>query len=286
MENRFEQTPPEEREGWGAYATPPATSGHSPLSSSGQLGLCKEVRDLLPLLIEGGGEVRPEMVATVTGHLGICPTCSRDFKEMQRVVMLLDTLPAPQMVQDYSMVIMRRIQAQGSPQSHGAVPRLDVATSNGGVGRVGPLERGGVSRSGTENIATSTVGTTRRHKIIQTQNKVTAQQVQRVTAAGVVAGMLAFFLSTEWGREALGGNLESAGEWLRQIGDALAEIPGLHLLIASVMAVLGQAGILLHDTFRTAGSAIMQGVAIDVGLLGASYYYLGSRRRRTQMSGF
>ncbi len=265
MENRFEHTPPEGQEGWGAYATPPATSGHSLLSASGKLGLCATVQDFLPSLIEGDGEVQPEMVAAIQGHLGVCPTCAREFKEMQRVVMLLDTLPAPQMVHDYSGVILRRIQAQGTPQSHGSVPRLDIVGRQVPATRREPARASGIgrvdeaSKTRSATVGTSTVGTTRRQKILAVQTQVSTQQLRRVTAAGIVAGILAFFLSTEWGREALGGNAESAADWLRQIGDALAEIPGLHFMIASVMAALGQAGVMLSQTFRTAGSAIVQG---------------------------
>src|SRR5438067_387098 len=100
MENRFEHTPPEEQQGWGAYATPPPypdqqNSYHSELPQG--MNLCARVRDMLPSLLENDGEIRPEMAAALYGHLAVCPGCAREFEEMQRVVAVLEALPPAEM---------------------------------------------------------------------------------------------------------------------------------------------------------------------------------------------
>src|ERR1043165_2965068 len=99
MENRFEQTPPEEQQGRGAYATPPPVSGaqnipaditpqylrHSVTPQLPQdVSLCQRVQEKLPYLLENDGEITPHLAKALYGHLAVCPNCSREFDESQR----------------------------------------------------------------------------------------------------------------------------------------------------------------------------------------------------------
>src|SRR5579872_4521143 len=114
MENRFEHLPPEENQGWGAYATPPTPPGqqhNQQASQPSSSALCARVRDSLPYLLENDGEISPQMATALYGHLSVCAGCAREFDEMQQVVHLVETLGQAELPMDFSVRIMRHIQS-------------------------------------------------------------------------------------------------------------------------------------------------------------------------------
>ena len=202
MENRhLENTPPEDQSGWGAYATPPPNSlGSAGNTLSGgqnkaeQMSLCDRVRDLLPALLENDGDIRPEMAATLYGHLSACPGCAQEFNEMQRIVALLESLgPAP-MPADYSDLILRRIRTEIGPLTERVSPLPSPAASSifGEAAATAPTE--------TERAVAAKISSSG----LQEEGLVTLPNLrlwERLTLTGMFSALLAFLLSTAWGRE-------------------------------------------------------------------------------------
>ncbi|HLV81456.1 MAG TPA: hypothetical protein VKT32_14310 [Chthonomonadaceae bacterium] len=286
MENRhLENTPPDEQPGWGAYATPPTTPPGVPGNTlwggpnkAEQMRLCDKVRDLLPSLLENDGEIRPEMAATLYGHLSACPGCAQEFNEMQRVVMLLESLrPAP-MPADYSERIMRRIRAELGP-----LPE-----------RAGPLPPSAASSIFGEAAETASKETERAVATALAPSKLREEGLlalpdlrlwERLTLTGVFSALMAFLLSTAWGREMLGSSLESIQAWFAQIGEVLRRVPVLSWLAAAVFAALAQASELLEETYRSLGGTETLHLGMEVAILATIGCFLVARKRYGRMRG-
>ena len=271
MENRFEHTPPEEQQGWGKYATPPPLPGQLNSQRSQnppQVSLCVKVQEMLPHLLEHDGEIRPEMASHIYGHLTTCANCAQEFDAMHRVVSLLETLPPVEMPMDFSGIIMQQIYAE-APVSHklAAPSRLADAVTT--------------SVETTQAVAQQTEQTT----VSVEQQAVTHIGIQlweRLTITGIFAAMISFLLSTKWGQNMLGSNLEVASSWTEQVCNELRRIPILTWVVTGVFSVLSQAGNLLQQTYRNLGPIAARGLMIDVALVAAAYYYLVVRRQRGQ----
>ena len=145
MENRFENTPPEEKQGWGAYATPPPYPGQksTPEQTNNlpvlpqDLTMCHLVREKLPYLLENtdGDILSVDTVRALYGHLSVCATCSHEFDEHQRIISCLHALPQVQMPMDFTGAIQRRIQVQAMPPQNEAVvsPATMLQKLSGGL---------------------------------------------------------------------------------------------------------------------------------------------------------
>ncbi len=131
MENRFENTPPEEKQGWGAYATPPPYPGKKSTPEQANnlpvlphdATMCDRVREKLPFLMENSdGEIAADTSRALYGHLSVCETCSREFDDHHRMASYLDAIPQMQLPMDFTGAIQRRIQLQAmSPQGEAVV---------------------------------------------------------------------------------------------------------------------------------------------------------------------
>lgn len=294
MENRTEHTE-SEGQGWGAYVTPPRYPSQSPAQWQQEAALrgtlCAQVGELLPALLENDGEVRPEMAASVYAHLSVCSGCSRSFEEMQRVVAMVEALAPAEMPMDFSGIIMRRIQTEMGPLPGAAPPRPIVAASSAVREEVAPEANRQASAERIAAFLTEAETADLRADTVQvgihveTLTQTTQSRVERLTAAGLLAAVLTFCLSTSWGRAMLGVNIESASAWFTQIQAALQSVPVLGGIVAVVFAALTQVGRMLGDTYRNLGAMVAKGVIVDVALCAAGYYYL-SRRQRRQMHGF
>lgn len=296
MENRFDHIPPEEKQGWGAYATPPPIPGQQ--STSGQTGklpilpndltVCDRVRDNLPLLLENAdGEISADTVRALYGHLSVCESCSRDFDEHQRIVSWLDAMPPVEMPMDFTGVIHRRIQVQAM------TPQTEAVVSNGSNASV-QASRAFGTPVGSQAASTATISKrtlTSNATAVSTLMKTritTARQLthvehglgQRLTAGSITAAIMAFFVSSAWGREMLGENITAVRAWLDQVGATLGRIPILGQLALLVFTALAQVGDLLGDTYRTVGDMAVRGLAMDIGVCMAAYYFLVVRRQR------
>jgi hypothetical protein len=295
MENRFEHTPPEEQQGWGRYATPPPVPGqensfHADMPP--EMRLCSRVRVLLPHLIENDGEVRPEMTSQIYGHLSVCPACAHEFDEMNRVVAVLETMPPAEMPMDFSSVIMRRLQSPNGPVPHGVPPLPSRAASSpilGEAARTAAREDSLRTQFPSSGSKTASVSRTLQKLATQTRQETWTytgtSALQRLTVAGVLTAILAFFLSTSLGRQSVGVNLETARLWLTQISDTLERVPLLGRMVAFIFAALTQVGSLLDSTYRDLGGMAVRGLTLDIALCVVAYYFLVTRRQRGQMRG-
>jgi hypothetical protein len=98
--------------------------------------------------------------------------------------------------------------------------------------------------------------------------------------------MLGVFLTTEWGRNMIGANLQAASAWLEQVRMALERVPVLGTFVAYIAAALSQVMGMVQETYNTLGYKAAIGVALDASLCGAAYYFLMARHRRGQSSGY
>ena len=104
--------------------------------------------------------------------------------------------------------------------------------------------------------------------------------MRRLTTGSITAAIMASFVSSGWGREMLGENITAIRVWLDQIGAALGRIPLFGRLALLVFTALAQVGDLLGDTYRTVGDMAVRGLAMDIGVCMAAYYFLVVRRQR------
>ena len=109
--------------------------------------------------------------------------------------------------------------------------------------------------------------------------------VTRPSSQQLFTAVLAYFLSTPWGQEMLGKNVVVARAWLAEVGAAISRVPLLGRVTALLFAALSQMGDLLGDTYRTLGDMAVRGLAMDVALCVAAYYFLVTRRQRGQLRG-
>jgi len=289
MENRFEQNPPEEQQGWGAYATPPPISGQFNKENTNlppQLSLCARVRDILPHLVENDGDIRPEMAREVYGHLSICSGCAKELDEMQRVVVTLESLPPAEMPMDFSQLIMQRIERPNAP----AISREDYrerisALQNTVPFSTEPKAREIRSRIDAPTVTSNVTRSTSRHQVGVTSSRnlqvnSAVGVIQRVIASAVLTAVLVVLVSTSWGRELLGQNVAAARIWLNEISEAVKEVPMLGSLTTYIVGALTQNVKMIEETYRTLGDTAVQGLILDAGLCAAAYYFLAARKSR------
>ena len=307
MENRFDHNPPEEQ-GWGGYVTPPGTPGRNsyiPGAFPLETALCQQVREMLPHLLESDGEIRPEMASQVYGHLSVCLGCAGEFDEMQRVIQLMDKMPPAEMPRDFSQIIMQRIlspdgpipqrpplrvplnladpqsavaavrtqdasirptrAALGQPQFNDVVAPVKVTASLAAVQRL-------TAQNLTQNVA------------VQTQNSILTT-FQRLTAASVLTAVMAFLMTTAWGRNALSSDLNALRTWMQQMGDALNRVPVFGRLTAYLFAAMTQMSDSVSESYRTLGATAAKGLTIDIALCACAYFFLAVRRQRSRQIG-
>ncbi len=298
MENRFEHTPPEEQQGWGAYATPPQIPGQQKPeeqvtqrpSLPHDLSMCDRVRERLPYLLENAdGEISADTVRVLYGHLSICESCSQDFDDHQRIASLLDSMPQVEMPMDFTGIIQRRIQVMAvSTQSDAVV--TPVGSRAFGTPIASTQTTMSSSASFTKNSITNRT-LTQNATLVSTLNKTTISVsrqigklesglIQRLTAGSILAAIMAFFVSSTWGSEMLGENISTVRTWLDSVGTTLSRIPILGRVMLLVFTALAQVGDLLGDTYRTVGNMAVRGLAMDIGVCIATYYFLVARRQR------
>jgi hypothetical protein len=273
MENRFENSPPEEQN-WGAYATPPTYR-------SRQTGLCADVCRMLPDLLENDGSVRPEMATAIYAHLAVCPDCAREFDQMQRVIARVEALPPAEMPLDYSGLIMQRIQAQTqeTQQKRAVVRQVRTVTA--------PADQTATASKpvATVTVTPSVASQTRSHQTAATVTQTGAQLWQRLTLGAMLSGILAFFLNSAWGRQMLGVNVATAGAWLEQVGEAISRVPILGGIAGLIFSALTQASGVLSETYHALGAVAARGLALDIAMGGLAYWFVLTRRQREQRLG-
>jgi len=126
---------------------------------------------MLPDLLENDGSVRPEMATAIYAHLAVCPGCSREYDQMQRVIARIEALPPAEMPMDFSGVIMRRIQEQAETvHSSRAVTRQQATTSphgKSGARATVTVARSARSQTGVQTTVTRMTSGTQSHTVSQ-----------------------------------------------------------------------------------------------------------------------
>ncbi len=289
MENRFEHTPPEEEQGWGAYATPPPVSGINKAQNASQripgmphdLSMCSRFAEHLPAMLENAdGEMSADILRALYGHMSVCDSCSDLFDEQQRITALLDSMPQVELPMDFTGVVQRRIELNAVSSQ----PQAVVTPVIGGRAFGSSIPQGAEAihkRNITMNAAAVSGLKKTQSSSVLTQS-VTSQQslMQRLMTGSVVAAIMAFFVSSSWGKEMLGQNLTAVRAWLDQMGQALGKIPLFGRLALVVFTALAEMGDLLGSTYRTVGDMAVRGLAMDIGVCIAGYYFLVVRKQR------
>ncbi len=289
MENRFQQN--EEENGWGAYVTPPPITGLSTGESAAARGLCARVQERLPMLAERDPLLTPELVRSLEQHMVGCADCRREYRREKRLTGLLNDVPAPAPPPDFAPRIMERIERGDFPRmvSVDGLARPTIARE----AAVEPTIRRevrtalGQQQTPTTAVKSSTVSPARISvtQPLATETHSLLMLVPRALAACVLTASLLFFISTSWGREALGANLPGVRAWFDQMGALFERVPLLGRLTAALAASLGQLGELLSETYRSLGASAARGLTLDAAFLIAGGYLASTRRARGQRSG-
>jgi len=75
-----------------------------------EFSLCVRVRERLPELLDGFLDA--VTAEAIRAHLATCYQCSRDFRELQQTVRLVESLPFVEPVRDHAPAIMAAIERQ------------------------------------------------------------------------------------------------------------------------------------------------------------------------------
>lgn len=314
MENRFDHNQPEEQ-GWGNYVTPPGTPGRNsyrpgtPGTNPLETALCHRVREMLPHLLENDGEIRPEMARQVYAHLSVCAGCAGEFDEMERVIKLMDKMPPVEMPQDFSQIIMQRILSPdgpipqrpplrvplnlADPQSAVAAVRTQetpdtvtrptrAALGQSEVNETAPVVKVTPSLAATQRAATQSVTQNQTAQTsVQSQGTILTT-FQRLTAASVLTAIMAFLMTTSWGRKTLSSDLNALQTWMQQMGDALNRVPLFGRLTAYLFAAMTQMSDSVSETYRTLGANAAKGLTIDIALCACTCFFLAARKQRSR----
>ena len=319
MENRFDHNPPEEQ-GWGNYVTPPGAPGRNsyrPGNTPLETALCQRVREMLPHLLEKDGEIRPEMASQVFAHLSVCAGCAGEFDEMERVILLMDKMPPAEMLQDFSQIIMQRILSPDGPipqrpplrvplnlgdayHAVTAVPTTDATTrpTRAALGqpqfndvlstvKVTPsitASQRAATPSVAQNVTQTIAQNVTQSVSVQSQSSLLTT-FQRLTAASVLTAVMAFLMTTAWGRNALSSDLEALQAWMQQMGDALNRVPLFGRMTSYLFAAMTQMSDSISETYRTLGATAAKGLTLDIALCACAYFFLAVRRQRSQRVG-
>lgn len=296
MENRFEHEPPEERQDWGAYVQPPPYPGKSNNNAmdAHMQNLCARVQEMLPHLLENDGEIRPEVASMVYAHVAVCLRCAQDFEEMQRVIAMVEAIAPPEMPMDFSVIIMQRIQTEFSP-ARSDIPIRPLRAASSDLSGEAAVSNDVVHQPETQQTTVRIVSseTTRTlasgldHHQNQTRLTQTASQLwQRVMGFALMVAVLGFFLLSDWGRQALGLNLETASSLFSQIGAAVNGVPIVGAIVELAGRVLSQVSGILHETYSTLGATTTLGLALDLGICAMGYYFIAARKNHRQIRGY
>lgn len=276
MENRYEQNP-EERQEWGAYATPPPTFRQNPQRQETQQNspatLCARVQEMLPSLVENDGTIRPEMAEALFAHLAVCPTCAKEFEEMQHMVALLNNLTAQPLPMDFSGVIMHRIERELGGLYGQQTPPLNATATQQRTAEV--YQQGA-------HVDFATVSQLQHTTLETSLTQTTLTAWQRVIALGAFFATLLVFLSSGWGRATLGANLQTAREWLRQIAQATEDIPLLGWITGQAFSAISQSLHVLEETYRTLGASAMKGLFVDIVVATTVILFMNGRKSQTR----
>jgi hypothetical protein len=303
MENRFENNPPEERQDWGAYLKPPSYSGppNSNALDAHVQNLCARVQEMLPYLLENDGDIRPEVASSIYAHLAVCLSCAKDFAEMQRIVAMVEAVAPPEMPLDFSAIIMQRIEIEFSPARSDVPIRPLRAASSDGSGEAAASKvtepTAAAPQAVTETPVVRIVSNTTMQTAVTGQNltqtgldlKQQSMTVslgalwQRLTGIGLMIAVVSFFLLSDWGRQIVGVNTETASSLLGQAGDAMQGVPLIGAIVGLVATALANVAGTLQETYRTMGATTTLGLALDLGILTVGYYFLVARKPRHQI---
>ena len=296
MQNKFEHNP--EEEGWKVPLPPHFTGGterlnNTPPQDALRDNLCAWVCEKLSDLLDNDGSVRPEQAAGIYAHLAICRHCAQEWEEMQSVVRLVEKLPPADPPRDFAPLIMQRLQSPNTMAFADRItPHAAIETSAAVVAST--------LRSGEQNLTAQTklnVTTTAqleqttaarnvqqaRTQIKHTQKTQQNELLQRMTAGGVLSSVLAYFLSTVWGRQMLSVNVTTAGAWFSQVAEALRSVPILTWIAGLIFSAFAQLNATLGQTYHVMGAAVGVGLALDAAICIMAYGFLTARRRDAQM---
>jgi hypothetical protein len=263
MENRFEPIPSEQQR-WGS-ALPPPLRSHAPqdIEAQNAQALCLRVQDMLPSLIEHDGDIRPEIASAVYGHLAVCPECAREFDTMQRLVALVEDLPALELPMDYSGLIMQRIQEENLAAAALFLPHETITAPP-------VLDTALETTSSSLNEAHS-------RSLLER-----AGLMPRLLLVGALTAAFLLLAVSEWGRASLSISAETLGSWLGQVAHIARHLPVLGWIVEAACNALNHVSHSIQQAYRSLGTRAAQGLVLDVALFAGAYVLLSRRNRARQ----
>ena len=298
MENKFEHNEPE-AQNWKKYLPPvnPHKADQQPQQQNvSQDALCAWVCEQLSYLLDNDGSVRPEQAAGIHGHLALCRHCAQEWEELQNVVSLVENLPPMPLPRDFSELVMQRIMQQNAPLASHALTPQPVAETGERVQAVAAIrvktasmqmeEHDTTARKAQKTSATTQTQDLQLQQVQTQQTQTRSQLLQRMSAGTVFSGLMAYFLSTAWGRQmlgAMGTNVNIVSTWLGQTADVLRSVPIVTWIFGLIFSALAQVDAMLSHTYHAMGTMAAVGLGMDVAVCAFAYMYLNARRRSAQM---
>lgn len=87
--------------------------------------LCKRIQERLPDLLEGYLDTLT--AEAVRAHLAVCYQCSREYREMEQTIRLIESLPFSEPRRDFTPAIMAAIERQPGHSFRSPVVEVETA---------------------------------------------------------------------------------------------------------------------------------------------------------------
>lgn len=71
--------------------------------------VCAQIHNALPEMMENDSSLKPEEVIAIQAHLTVCSSCAREYRQMQQIIIQLESVPLLEPPEDYSIQIEQKI---------------------------------------------------------------------------------------------------------------------------------------------------------------------------------
>ncbi len=225
------------------------------------------VRSRLPDLLEDDGSVRPDEAVALHGHMAVCSSCKREFRQLQQVVASIERLPLLEPPLDFAATVHNDIISRSlRPASTTSDPTANQSqTDADGQAGTSSLSLNAVER---QNLRSSTSASSHQINLRST-----------IISLLVVIGIMAM----PWCRTAMGANFEVASQAISSLGHLTLHVPVLGWAVTLAAAVLTNIVEGAAAAFA-ASPAMVAGYVFDLALICAAAWFM--RRRIPGYTGF
>ncbi len=225
------------------------------------------VRSRLPDLLEDDGSVMPDEAVALHGHMAVCSSCKREFRQMQQVVASIESLPLLDLPIDLAAkvhddIVARSLKPRPTEQ--------DPASQRTRFSVDGQAGASSLSFTAVERQNVNSVTTAAQHQV---------NLRSTIISLLVVIGIAAM----PWCRAAMGVNFEVARRAIASLGHLSVHVPVVGWVVTVATSVLMNIVEGSAAAFA-ANPAMVTAYVFDAALICAAAWFM--RRRIPGYTGF